>query len=95
MRFSESTRRVVADTGKSELLRYTSLSQHGVGGVPGQNFPVHGETSLRDRTVPDFVVAFAGPLELTPMRAKDLLHARGVTGRQKVRMPLSSCWYST
>jgi hypothetical protein len=94
-RFSECTRSMVADTVKSELLRDTSLSQHRVGGVPGQDFPVHGETSLRDRTVPNLVVTSAWPLEVTAMRAKNLLHARGVTGHQKVRMPLSSCWYST
>jgi len=63
-RFSQWTRRIVADTGKSELLCDTSLSQHGVGGVPGQDFPVHGETSLRDRTEPDLVVTFAWPLEV-------------------------------
>ena len=93
--FSAWIRRIVADTGKSKLLRDTSLSQHRVGGMPRQDFPVHGETSLRDRTVPDFVVAFACPLEVTAMRAKNLLHARGVTGHQKVRTPRSSCWYST
>ena len=31
------------DTGKSKLLRDTSLSQHRVGGVPGQDFRVHGK----------------------------------------------------
>jgi hypothetical protein len=85
----------VAEPGKSKLLRDTSLSQHRIGGVPGQDFRVHGETSLRDRTVPDFVVTFTWPLELTSVRTKDLLHARSVTGHQKVRMPLSSCWYNT
>lgn len=77
------TCRVVADTSKSKLLRDTSLSQHRVGGVPGQDFPVHGETSLRDRTVPDFVVTFAWPLKVTSMRAKNLLDARGVAGHQR------------
>jgi hypothetical protein len=38
------------------------------------------------------VVTFAWPLEVTSMRTKNFLHARGVTGgHQKVRMPLSSC----
>jgi hypothetical protein len=58
-------------------------------------FPVHGETSLRDGTLPDFVVTFAWPFKVAAMRAKHLLHARGVTGHPKVRMPLYSCWYST
>ena len=49
---------IVADTGTSKLFRDTSLSQHRVRGVPGQDSPVHGETSLRHRTVPDFVVTF-------------------------------------
>ena len=94
-RFSPWIGRIGADTGSSKLFRDTSLSKHRVGGVPGQDFPVHGEASLRDRTVPDFVVAPAWPLEVTSMHTKNLLHARGVTGHQKVRMPLSSCWYST
>ena len=96
-RFAETewTRKVVADTRKSKLLRDTSLPQDRVGGVPGQDFRVHGETSLRDRTVPDFVVAFARPLEATSTRAENVLHTRSVTSHQKVRTPRSSCSYST
>ena len=81
-------------TRKSKLLRDTGLSQHRVGGVPGQDFPVHRETPFRDRAVPDFMVTSARPLKLTSIRTENLLHARGVSGHQKVRTPLSSCRYS-
>src|SRR5208283_1115992 len=36
-----------------------------------------------------------GRFEVTSMRTKSLPHARNVTNNQKVRMPISSCWYST
>lgn len=86
--------RVLAPLHKSKLLRDAGLSQHRVGGVPGQNLPVHRETPLRDWTVPDFMVTFARPLKVTSVRTENLLDAPGVTGHQKVRTPLSSCWYS-
>src|ERR1019366_10294182 len=88
---SQRTTKTNQDTGKSKLLRDTGLSQHCVGGVPGQDFAVHREAPLRNRTVPDFMVAFTWPLEVTSMSAKNFLHAGGVAGHQKVRTPLSSC----
>src|ERR1035441_9150406 len=73
-----------SDSGKSKLLRDTGLSQYRVGGVSGEDFAVHRETPF-----------FAWPLEVTSMHTKYLLQGRSVTGHQKVRTPLSSCWYST
>ena len=54
----------------SELLRDSSLSQHRVSRVPGQDFPIHREPPLRDRTVPDF----HDPLDLD---GPSSIHGRG------------------
>jgi hypothetical protein len=64
-------------TRKSKLLRDTRLSQHRVGGVAGQDLPVHRKTPFRDRAVPDFMVTSARALKVTSMRAENLLK-RGV-----------------
>jgi len=64
----------------SKLLRDTGLSQYCVSGVSGQDLAVHWETPLRDRTVPDFMVTFAWPLEVASMGTKNFLHAWGEAG---------------
>ena len=57
---------------KSELLGDAGLLQHGVGGMAGQNLVIDREAAVRDRAVPDFVIAAAGTFKRTPMSSKDL-----------------------
>ena len=35
------------------------------------------------------------PLKVTCMRKENFLDARSIAGHQKLRTPLSSCWYTT
>jgi hypothetical protein len=75
---------------KSELLRDTGLPQHRIGGMPREDLLVYGETALRDRAVPDFMVAAAGSLKVTSVSAENLLHPWREAGHQDARTLFSS-----
>ena len=66
-----------------ELLAGSRLPQYRVGGVPGQDFPVHWEAAFRDGAVPDFVISVAFPLKIATMFAEDVLHSRSVADHLK------------
>jgi len=66
----------------SELLGDTSLLQNAVCGVPRQNFVVHREVPLRDRAVPNLVIATSGSIITTTMGAKDVFQFRRVADHQ-------------
>lgn len=58
---------------RSELLRETSLFEHSVCGMAGQNFLIDRKSPLIERAVPDFVVAPPRPLKITSLLAENLL----------------------
>jgi hypothetical protein len=84
-RRSRLYRREPDDECGSEALLDASLLQDGVGGMPGLDLPIHRKVAARNRAEPDFMIAFALPVEVAAMRSKDFLELRRVVRYQMWR----------
>jgi hypothetical protein len=69
-----------SEPADSETLVDPGLLQDGVRGVSRLDLSIDDKASLRDRTEPDLVVAFALPLEATAVREEKFLELRSIRG---------------